>query len=87
MPYQKHAPVSFSFHLQCSDEILQYARENSIPHHCSQTYVASREDEDVAQKFVGSIEKVVENISNLFLKDEQPMVFTEKDERKFNSAY
>ena len=88
MPYQKHVPVSFSFHLQCSDEIIQYARENNIiiPEHCSQTYVASREDEDVAQKFVDSIEKVVENIYNLFLKDEQSMIFTEKDERKFNGA-
>jgi len=30
MPYQKHVPVSFSFHLRCSDEIIQYARESNI---------------------------------------------------------
>ena len=88
MPYQKHVPVSYSFHLRCSDEIIQYARESNIiiPEHCSQTLVTSGEDEDMAQKFVDSIEKSVIEIFNLFLKDIRPMVFTEEDERKFNSA-
>jgi len=88
MPYQKHVPVSYSFHLRCSDEIIQYARESNIiiPEHCSQTLVTSGEDEDMAQKFVDSIEKSVIEIFNLFLKDIWPMVFTEEDERKFNSA-
>jgi len=88
MPYQKHVPVSFSFNLRCSDEIIQYARESNIiiPEHCSQTFLASGQDEDVAQKFVDSIQKSVIEILNLFLKDIRPMVFTEEDERKFNSA-
>ena len=88
LPYQKHVPVSFSFHLQCSDEIAQYVRENNItiPQHCSQTFVASTEYEDVAQKFVDSIEKAVVEIYNLFLKDERPIIITEEVEQKFNIA-
>jgi len=57
-----------------------------MPEHCSQTFLASGEDEDVAKKFVDSIEKSVIEIFNLFLKDIRPMLFTEEDERKFNSA-
>jgi len=84
MLYQNHVPVSFSFHLRCSDEIIQYARENNIiiPEYCSQTFVASGEDDDVSEKFVDSIEKNVVKIYNLFLKDIRPMVFTEEDRTK-----
>jgi len=54
MPYQKHVPVSLSFHLRCSDEIIQYARESNIiiPEYCSQAFVANGRDEDVAEKIV-----------------------------------
>ena len=82
----KHVPVSFSFHLRCSDEIIQYATENNIimPEHCSQRPWQGG-GLRYGTKIVDSIEKAVVGNFNLFLKDIRPVFFTEEDERKFNS--
>ena len=54
MKYQKHTPSSFCYYIKCFDESVYKSK--------LVTFTASDETDDVAQKFVGSLEEDIEKI-------------------------
>ena len=75
--YQKHIPSSYCYYIKCFDETVY---EGKLV-----TYTAISETDDVAGKFVESIEKDIIDIceSNKFPKK---IVMTDEDEKKYNDA-
>ena len=75
--YQKHIPSSYCYYIKCFDETVYKGK--------LATYTAMSETDDVAGKFVESIEKDIIDIceSNKFPKK---IVMTDEDEKNFNDA-
>ena len=75
MPYQKHIPSSFCYYIKCFDDEI-YKKDPVI-------YTAEREEDDVAQIF---IDKLEEDVKDIFNRINKPMIFTEEDKNDFEKS-
>src|SRR6218665_18144 len=75
--YQRHIPSSFCYYIKCFDD--------SVYSHDPVSFTAERDDDDVAQKFIDSLEEDVKQIYNQF-KFPNKMIFNEADMKEFNTA-
>src|SRR6218665_1773192 len=75
--YQKRIPSSFCYYIKCFDDSV-YSHE---PVSCT----AKSEDDDVAQKFIDSLE---ENIKQIYIQSKfiKEMIFTKENVRNFKTA-
>ena len=75
--YQKHMPSSFSYYVKCFDD--------SVYSQPPQRYTAESEDDDIAQKFVDTLE---ENIKQIYKKFKFPrrMIYTDSHKVCFEKA-
>ena len=75
--YQKQIPSSFCYHIKCFDETVYKGK--------LVTYTAMSETDDVAGKFVESVEK---DIIDIYEKTKFPkkIVMTDEDEKNYNDA-
>ena len=76
--YQKHIPNSFCYYIKCFDDTLYKGK--------LVTYTAMGETDDVAGKFVESMEKDVKRIYNKILKFKKDKIENQEDIDHFNSA-
>ena len=76
--YQKHIPSSFCNYIKCFDDTVYKGK--------LVTYTAMSETDDVAGKFVESIEKDVKRIYNKILKFKKDKIKNQEDIVHFNSA-
>ena len=76
--YQKHIPSSFCYYIKCFDDTVYKGK--------LVTYTAMSETDDVAGKFVESIEKDVNRIYNKILKFKKDKIENQEDIDHFNSA-
>ena len=75
--YQKHNPSGFSFMIKCYDDELMEPEIHE--------YTAETEDDDVAQKFVSSLEKSVRKLHQKF-KYSKKVIMTEEDNTVYEKA-
>ena len=75
--YQKHTPSGFCYYVKCFDDHLY--KQNPV------LYTKKSEDDDVAQKFVDSIEKTIKDIYQKF-KFPKKINMTDKDKENFKQA-
>ena len=75
--YQKHIPSSYCYSIKCFDETVYKGK--------LVTYTAMSETDDVAGKFVESIEKDIIDICES-TKFPKKIVMTDEDEKNFNDA-
>src|SRR6218665_1378313 len=75
--YQRHIPSSFCYYIKCFDD--------SVYSHDPVSFTAERDEDDVAQKFIDSLEEDVKQIYNQF-KFPKKMIFNEADMKEFNTA-
>src|SRR6218665_576416 len=75
--YQRHIPSLFCYYIKCFDD--------SVYSHEPGSYTAESKDDDVAQKFVDSLE---ENIKQIYSRSKfiKKMIFTKEDARNFKAA-
>ena len=76
--YQKHIPSSFCYYIKCFDDTIY---EGKLV-----TYTAMSEEDDVAQIFIDWLEKDVQYIYDNVLKPKKEMIFTEEDEKRYNTC-
>ena len=77
MKYQKHTPSSFCYYIKCFDESVYKSK--------LVTFTASDETDDVAQKFVGSLEEDIKKIYNK-IKLLKNKIKNQEDIDNFNAA-
>ena len=75
--FQKHVPSSFCYYIKCFDDDV-YSQEPAV-------YTAQREDDDIAQIFVNTLEDNIKQIYNKF-KFQKKMIFTEKESELYNAT-
>ena len=75
--YQKHVPSSFCYYIKCFDDNLYKGKPV--------TYIAESDEDDVAQKFIDSIER---DLKKIFSKIDliKKKVMTDEDEKNFEVA-
>ena len=73
----KHIPCSFNYYIKCFDESV-YNKEPV-------KYTSQYEDDDVAQKFIESLEKDIKEIFDKFGKPKE-MIMTEESEHNYLNA-
>src|SRR6218665_1032907 len=75
--YQRHIPSSFCYYIKSFDD--------SVYSHEPVSYTAESEDDDIAQKFLDSLE---ENIKQIYSRSKfiKKMIFTKEDARNFKAA-
>jgi len=78
MQYQEHILGSFCYCIECIDDTI-YSK-------APVSYVAKSEDDDVANIFLDSLVKDVEDIYQQFLRKPKKMIFTAVEEEIFNSS-
>ena len=74
--YQKHTPSSFCYYIKCFDDSVYSCKPV--------TYTAKTEDDDVAQKFVDTLEQHIKKICLEFKY--KKMIFGAEDKRDFEGA-
>ena len=75
--YQKHIPSSFCYYIKCFDDAV-YSQDPV-------TYTAENEDDDVAQKFIDTLEANIKQIYNQF-KFPKRMIFGVTEKKCFDEA-
>ena len=75
--YQKHTPSGFCYHIECFDDKIYY-QEPVI-------YTKQREDEDIGQIFVDTLEQNITDIYNKF-KFPKKMIFDQGDKDIFDNT-
>jgi hypothetical protein len=75
--YQKHTPSSFCYYIKCFDDNV-YSQEPVI-------YTAQRDDDDIAQLFVNTLEDNIKRIYNKF-KFKKRMIFTTMESENYNAS-
>jgi hypothetical protein len=75
--FQKHTPSSFCYYIKCFDDSLY--KQDPV------TSTAEKEDDDVAQLFVDTLEQNIKDIYHKF-KFPKKMKFTKNDEARYDSA-
>ena len=75
--YQKHVPSSFCYYIKCFDDNLYKGKPV--------TYIAESDEDDVAQKFIDSIER---DLKKIFSKIDliKKKVMTDEEEKNFEVA-
>ncbi|XP_065675465.1 uncharacterized protein LOC136091685 [Hydra vulgaris] len=73
--YQKHIPSSFCYYIKCFDE--SFYQSSSV------TFTASSETDDVAQKFVDSLQEDIKKICDMN-KFPKQVIFTPENKHDFN---
>ena len=75
--YQKHVPNSFCYYIKCFDDSLYKGKPV--------TYTAESDDDDVARKFIDSLETDLTKIFNT-IDFKKKIVMTDEDEKNFKEA-
>ena len=78
MKYEKHIPSSFCYYIKCFDDNL-YAKDPV-------KYEISNNDDDVAQKFVDSLQNDLKDVYNRFFRFPKKMIFTKDDSSVYKNA-